>query len=44
MLDDRLLDVAVLSMYSASSLNLDKVVDKCVAVYPHSGIQLTVLV
>jgi len=32
MLDDRLSDVAVLSMHFASSLNLDKVVDKCVAV------------
>jgi len=30
--DDRLSDVAVLSMHSASSLNLDKVDDKFVAV------------
>ena len=43
MLDDRLSDVAVLSMHSARarSLDLDKVVDKFVAVYPHCRIQLT---
>ena len=44
MLDDRLSDVAVLSMHPARarSLDLDKVLDKFVAAYPHCRIQLTV--
>jgi hAT family C-terminal dimerisation region len=43
MLDDRLSDIAVLSIHTARarSLDLDKVVDKFIAIYPHCRINLT---